>query len=532
MTTTPPTPEPQPSTSALPESLGRLAVKWIEGSLIHGEGGFYGRPYRLTPDQKLFLYRWYEYTTGGYNTDTGEHDPDLIVWSHRRGLLGRPKGEGKTEFLAAIAMLEFAGPYPIAQRSPVVQIAASSFDQAKELFTQVQIMAGGPGGNVQEAPLRGFFDVFDTQILFADGRPGKIERVAAAAGSNDGAKPSLVLCDELHEWTGNRERVHTVLANGPTKRFNGRELNISTAGVGRGSIPPKPTDSLLWKMYAEGLMHEADPTVAPELLFDWREAAEHWNLDDPAELEAAIREASPSAGLLWPIEARMARRRDPKVPAHEFARYFLNRWVDAASDGWMADNPSAWAECLDDKASIPPGATVIVAVDMSLRHDSTAVVTVWQRPDKRIVAEAKVFTANEATGKVDYLEVFDYITDTLGVDYFVDRIVYDPRLFELAASMLEDRGFLVVEMPQSPERMSPACGYAFELIVDGIVAHVDDPVFASHVNGAARREGDRGFTLSKSKSRTHIDACIALVMALWELAQPGPEEIDLLNAIH
>lgn len=528
MTTTPPTPATTPSKRP---SFGRLAVKWIEGSLIHGEGGFYGRPYRLTPDQKLFLYRWFEYELGGYNTDSGEFDADLVVWTHRRGLLGRPKGEGKTEFLAAIAMLEFAGPHPLAQRSPVIQIAAASFDQAKELFTQVQIMAGGPGGNVQEAPLRGFFDVFDTQILFADGRPGKIERVAAAAGSNDGAKPSLVLCDELHEWTGNRERVHTVLANGPTKRFNGRELNISTAGVGRGSIPPKPTDSLLWKMYAEGKMHEADPTVAPELLFDWREAGTSWNLDDPADLEAAIREASPSAGILWPIEARMARRRDPKVPAHEFARYFLNQWVDAASDGWLADNPTAWADCLEDDVTIPLGSPIVVAVDMSLRHDSTAVVSVWRRPDGHAVAEAKVFTANEATGKVDYLDVFAYITDTLGVDFFVERIVYDPRLFELAASMLEDRGFLVVEMPQSPERMAPACGYAFEMIVDGMVAHTDDPVFASHVNGAARREGDRGFTLSKSRSRTHIDACIALVMGLWELAQPDEPEYDILDDI-
>lgn len=508
-----------------------MAVKWIETYLIHGEGGFYGRPFRLTPDQKLFLFRWYEYTLGGYNTDTGEFDPELVVWTKRRGLLGRPKGEGKTEFLAAIAMLEFAGPFPIAQSSPIVQIAAASFDQAAELFKQIQIMAGGIGGNVEEAPLRGFFDVFEKQILFADGRPGKIERVAAVAGSNDGAKPSLVLCDELHEWTGLRERVHTVLANGPTKRFNGRELNISTAGVGRGSIPPKPTDSLLWKMYAEGKMAEADPTLAPELLFDWREASPHWNLDDPVELEAAIREASPSAGILWSIEARMARYRDPKVPRHEFARYFLNQWVDAAADGWLAENPSAWGDSVDLDAVIPPDAPIIVGVDMSLRHDSTAVVSVWRRPDGKVVASAKVFTAGDS-GKVDYLEVFEYITDTLGLDYFVDRIVYDPRLFELAASMLEDRGFLVVEMPQSPERMGPACGHAFDLIVEGSVVHVDDPVFASHVNGAARRQNERDFTLSKSKSRTHIDACIALVMALWELAQPPPESLNVLDAIH
>lgn len=517
-------------TSPLRDTLGRLAVRWIETNLIHGEGGFYGKPYRLTSDQKLFLYRWYEYTSGGHNTDTGEFDENLIVWVHRRGLLGRPKGEGKTEFLAAIAMLEFAGPFPIAQKSPVIQIAASSFDQARELFTQVQIMAGGVKNMVGDSPLCGFFDVFDTQILFADGRPGKIERVAAAAGSNDGAKPSLVLCDELHEWTGSRERVHTVLANGPTKRFNGRELNISTAGVGRGSVPPKQSDSLLWKMYAEGLMSREDPNVAPELLFDWREASPHWNLDNADELEAAIREASPSAGILWPIEARMARRADPKVPSHEFARYFLNQWVDASSDGWLAEHPMAWTDSTSEQI-IPNLAPIVVGVDMSLRHDSTSLVWVWRNEDGDAIADARVFVSDG--NKIDYAEVLRFITDELGTRFTIDRIVYDPRFFELIAVMLTDRGFLVVEMPQSPERMAPACGHLYDEIISGRVLHSADPIFASHVNSAARRESDRGFTLSKGKSKAHIDAVIALVMALWELDQPNTgTEVDLANAIY
>ena len=86
--------------------------------------------------------------------------------------------------------------------------------------------------------------------------------------------------------------------------------------------------------------------------------------------------------------------------------------------------------------------------------------------------------------------------------------------------MAEEQGFNMVEFPQSPERMGPACGHALDEIVNGRVLHDGDPALAAHVNGAARREGERGFTLSKSKSKGHIDGAVSLVMLLWTLASP------------
>src|SRR5690348_9640690 len=173
---------------ALWPSEGARAVHWIENNCICGEGDFYGQLIKLRPDQKLFLYKWYEYCES-----CGE-------WRYNEGLRGAATGDGKTQFIASIVMLEFAGPEEIAVPSPNIPVAAASFEQANLLFSAVATMAGGRDGIAKESPLLGMFNVFDTEIKFSDGRPGRVFRIAAAAGTNEGGLPTLFVCDELHEW--------------------------------------------------------------------------------------------------------------------------------------------------------------------------------------------------------------------------------------------------------------------------------------------------------------------------------------------
>jgi phage terminase large subunit-like protein len=496
---------------------GPLACRWIEANLIHAEGDFFGQPFRLRSDQRLFIYRWYEYHPG---TESAHEPP---VWRYKRALKGEAKGGGKTELCAAIACLEFAGPPQIAPKSPNIPVAAASFEQADLLFGAAGTMLGGKDGVVTQAPLRAFFEVYDTEILFADGRPGRLFRVAAAAGTNDGGKPTLFVADELHEWGmpgSNKARVHTVISNGLRKRRGGRELNLSTAGF--------DLDSHLGKMYQHGKRIEHDPSIDPEFLFDWREAPEGLDYDDPEQRAVAVRAASAAAGTLWSVEERVRRYDDPVVARHEWIRYFANRWINVAEDSWLADHPGAWKACEQPGARIPAGAEVVMAVDMALRHDSTAVAIIHARDDGRFVVRSTVW--RPAGGKIDHLDVMAHIRDQ-AARYTVRSIAYDPRFFEVPAQMLTDEGLPMVEIPQSPERMVPACGFAYELIVNQKVIHDGDPVLADHVNSAARRETDRGWTLSKGRSRRHIDACIAMVMALWELhhEEPEPEVAEFIS---
>jgi phage terminase large subunit-like protein len=487
-----------------------MAVRWIQDNLCFPEGDTFGQPFRLREDQKRFLWDWYS------------HCPQCQQWRYDEGVRGAATGDGKTTFIAAIALLEFAGPPQIAPISPMIDIAAASLDQANELFAKAGQMVGGQNDEITEAPLCGFFAVYDKVIRFRDGQPGEIRRVAAMAGTNEGGLPHLFIADEVHEWgdVGEKSaRVHTVISKSTKKRNtargSGRVLNLSTAGF-------DVDHSLLGVMYKRGLKALKDPSLAPRLLFDWQEAPEDLDYEDPKQRAIAVRAASKAAGVLWNIADRVDDWGKPSMPRHEWMRYYANRWVDIAEDSWLKDYPGAWDKCAGD-ATIPDKADVVVAVDMSSKHDSTAVLAAWKRPDGKVAVKARIWKP-DGSGKIDHLAVIDYIRFDLANAYTVTEVTYDPRFFEVPARMLEDEGFNMVEFPQRPERMAPACGHALVAVVNGDVVHDGDPDLGAHVKSAAIRPGERGFTLSKGKSKRKIDGCVALVIALWRIAAPDPVE--------
>jgi phage terminase large subunit-like protein len=498
-------------------SEGPTAVRWIEDNLIFPEGDTFGEPFRLRRDQKLFLYRWYEYC-GGCNR-----------WRYNEGVRGAATGDGKTTFIAAIALLEFAGPNTIAPKSPIICVAAAAWDQADELFRKAGQMVGGKGDEITKAPLCGFFNVTDTKITFKNGVPGMLERVAAVAGTNEGGLPSLFICDEVHEWGdvgSNKARVHTVIGKSTKKRRSargsGRILNLSTAGF-------DVEHSLLGAMYLHGKAVLQDPALDPKLLFDWQEADETLDLEDPDQRRLAVRQASKAADVIWDVEDRVREWGKPSMPAHEWIRYYANRWVDLVEESWLADYPAAWGKCRGTWDT-DPAHPFTVAVDMALKHDSVAVVRCEDLPDGRLAVTTKIWKANNA-GQVDHLAVWNHVND-LAVGRGFRGVVYDPRFFELPARMLEQRGVLAVQFDQSPQRMAPAVGLTRRLIIDGELVHDGGQELGSAVKSAVSVPQERGgITLRKSKSKRHIDACVAMCMGAYALREivpaPPPATIDV-----
>jgi phage terminase large subunit-like protein len=498
----------QPDPGKLWPTHGAIAVRWIHDNLIFAEGDWYGRPFRLRTDQKLFLFRWYEYCPACW-TDTTRPP----YWRYRRALRGAAKGDGKTALIAALGCLEFAGPPCIAPPSPNVPIMASSYEQADILFSAAATMLGGRDDTVKEAPLCGFFDVFDSEVRFKDGRPGRMYRVAAVAGSNDGGLPTTLIADEVHELGdvgSSKARAHLVISNGLQKRQFGREINLSTAGF-------DVDRSLLGALYKHGKRVEHDPYLDPQFLMDWQEAPDGLDYDDPKDREIAVRAASTAADVLWDVAGRVRRYDQPGVQKHEWIRYYANRWVDVASESWLKDHPAAWASCKGhwerDEAN-----PFTLAVDMALRHDSVAVDRIEELPDGRFAASARVWKA-DARGRIDHEAVWDYILQEARGPEF-RGVVYDPRFFEVPARMLEDHGVLAIQFDQSPQRMAPAVGLTYERILAGQIVHDGDPELTNAVKAAVAYPQERGgFTLRKGKSKRHIDACVAMCMGVWVLAE-------------
>jgi phage terminase large subunit-like protein len=465
---------------------------------------------KLRLDQQRFLYRWYEYC------------PGCGQWHYDEALRGAATGDGKTTFIAAVVVLEFAGPDEIAVSSPNIPIAAASFEQANLLFSTVATMCGGRDQMAKESPLCGFFEVYDTEIKFADGRPGRIFRIAAVAGTNEGGLPSLFVRDELHEWGepgGTKARVATVVGKSTRKRRThrgcGRIISLSTAGF-------DVDQSFLGQLYKLGKRVERNPRLSPRFLMDWQEGPDGLDYKLAKNREVAVKAASGAAGVLWNVKDRVADWGKPAFPPHEWIRYYSNKWVEITEESWLKDHPAAWTQCKGTWMS-SPGNPFVVAVDMALKRDSVAVSRIEKLPDERYAITTKIW--NPDSGQIDHLDVFRHARG-LATGSGFQGVVYDPRFFELPGRMLEDEGILAVQFDQSPQRMAPACGLAFDLIVASKIVHDGDPDLAAHVTSAVKRVQERGFTLSKGKSKRHIDAAITLCMGVWILASVPVNDTD------
>lgn len=457
---------------------GPLAAAWMEANLVHGEGDLFGQPFRCTNDQRQFLDKLLR-----YDPKSGR----LIV---RRALLGRAKGWGKTEFIAAAVLFFLAG--PLAPTAPNIPIAAASFEQADLLFGTAKVMA-------TEGPLKPFLEAYDTEILIRNA-PGRAFRVAAAAGTNDGGRPTVFAADELHEWSGGKARVFLVITNSIAKRRDGLVLMISTAG--------SQDSELLRSQYEYGVAVASGDIDDPAFLMDWAEADQALNPHDGPEVRAVMAsQGNPHAEQFGTLE--FIERRWHEVPEHEWRRYFANQWWAPPLDSWLP--PGAWAACEEAGTVLDPDLPVWLGVDMALKHDSIAVVAVQPQPSGRFRVASKVWFPSG--DMIDVAAVEAHLRD-MHRRHEVREIAYDPAYFERSAQALTDDGLPMVEFPQSAQRMVPACQVAYELICGGLVEHDGNAVLADQVLAAVPRETDSGWRISKGRSKRKIDAAVALVMAL------------------
>jgi phage terminase large subunit-like protein len=485
-------------------TLGPLVCKWIQRYLVHSEGDHFGRPFKLIPFHRQFISRCYELNADGSR-------------KYKRVLLGTPKGNAKTEIAAALAICELAGPVMFAgwredgsprgqQRiAPDIPVAASSFEQADELFRSARAM-------ISTGPLKPFFEAFDTEIQLKGG-PGRMYRVAAQAGTLDGKRPTFLCCDEVHEWTGPRERVHLVLSNGRAKRANSWELNISTAGW--------DMNSLLGRMYAHGKRVEAGEEYDPSFLFVWLEASRDYDLTDPQQLRDAIRSCNPGVDSFLDIENIIEKFKT--LPEHEFRRYFLNQWT-SAPERWLPQE--AWNACFRE-TPIPP-MPIVLGFDGSYSGDSTAIVGCTLEPKPHLfVVDAWEKPEGSNDWKVDVPDVEQSIRNFCAT-HKVKQIGCDPHRWQRSLSILEEEGLPVIAWPShSTAMMSPACGAFERAVTSGQLTHDGDERVERHINNCVVKIDARGPRITKDQkdSPRKIDVAVAAVIA-YDLAtrhQPNKE---------
>jgi len=488
-------------------SFGGVVADWMEAALVHGEGELFGEPYRLDAWMRtalLYLYRF---------------DPSTYKRVTRRAVFGVGKGNAKTEFAAAIALAEAVGPvvpwagledgeWPLERKSPNVPIGAASRDQAGLCYGAAKAM-------VAHGELAPQFDLFDLEMRLK-GRPGRVYRIAAEAGTNDGTLPTAFVADELHEWTGRKERVHIVVGNSLSKRSDGLEVNISTAG--------DPDQSgLLFNLYEYGKRCAAEAVDDSFLFMWWEPSNPEVDITNPDKLRGALAEANPSS---WrDLEVIAKRWEIDRIPEAEFRRYHLNQWV-TRGESWLP--AGVWDGLANPARRVVDGERVVVGFDGSYNQDSTALVgcsldghlfevATWERPPH--VAEWRVDR-----------DAVDAAVEKVFRRFDVVELVCDPARWSLYINEWVDRyGDRVVEYPNVRARMIPATAKLYDAAVNGLVSHDGSVVLAGHVANATVKEVPNGYVLRKDHPNRKIDAAIAAVMAYdratQRVAEPGETSI-------
>jgi phage terminase large subunit-like protein len=476
--------------------LGRGVVKWIEANCVYGEGDKFGQKVKLESFQKLFVLQLYEVKPNGKRR-------------YRRALLEVPKGNGKTPLSAWIGAYELTH-----QASAVIPVAAASYDQAELLFGDLR-------NCVSEGPLIEHLEPFEAEIQVRGG-PGRAYKVAAVAGTNDGQRPSCFLADEIHEWLGNKARVHIVIANGLSKRTESLNLNTTTPGA--------DLESMAGKMHEHGLRVNAGEVRDDEFLFVWYGCPEgRYDLTDPDQLRQAIRDANPAADAFLNVED-VAGRHD-QIPSYEFARYHLGQWT-SVWETWLPEG--AWDALARPDLQIPDGAEVFLGFDGSFNNDSTALVVVtngdvphidvaacWERPERAPEGWA-----------VPIIDVEEEIRLACR-RWKVKEIACDPYRWARTLQALDAERLPIMEFNQNPSTMTPATQRFYEAVVNGGLTHSGDPRLARHISNTVVKVDARGSRLAKESkaSMRKIDLAIASVMAFDRASQVTPPPPDYTQLI-
>jgi phage terminase large subunit-like protein len=508
----------------LPPTAGPKVCQYMERYLVHGEGDSLGLPVRKTPAQRYVLDRIFEY------------DPTTMHLIYDRVVILMAKGNSKTEDVAHIGITETSGPVaPL--RSPHVVVSAASYDQADNVFRAAH-------SSIEHGPLADYFELLES-VLRPKGDPeftGYLERIAARAGTADGALPTCSIIDEVHELKSpnqiemyNRQRKGLLKRSVPRRGglFGPLLICISTQG--------SDESELLIRLYEHGRRVASGETDDPSFLFlCWEaEKAADEDLDDPDQLDRALLQANPNAGHFLSMEQLRRAYRDPEADRYDFERFTLNRRVSRPR-AWITE--AAWKARVDERGLPEAGTEIVVGFKGSYNRNTTALVG-WTRDDYGFVIGAWERENRDPNWTVPRGEV-DAVLHKAMNQWRVAELVCDPVgwVSEVEAWALEygsrilkadgDEDIVVEEgtvlafdvngkrMQQANDRFRAA------IVTPGPgLRHDGDARLARHIANCNAREGRWGTVLEAQDDLRKIDIAQAAIMARQRaLYQPAEEE--------
>lgn len=362
-------------------TLGFGVIRWIHSHLLQPDGDDAGEPFRLTAEQRNFVLWFYAVDESGR-------------FVHRRAVLRRSKGWGKSPFLGALCLAELCGPVrfshfaengkPIGKRHamPWVVVAGVSETQTENTLGAIRAMCEDSDLVETEG-----LDVGMTRILLPGG--GKLVPITASSSSQEGARPSFAVMDETHHWTKSNggHKLARVIRRNLAKSRDGAARAIETTNAHEPD-----QESVAEFSYRAHIAVTEGRTKSKGILYDSREAPSlsAKQMADETLLLAALRATYGDA--TWVDFDRLIEEiYDPDTSPEDARRFYLNQIV-AAANSWIA--PSLWdANARLDIEPLGPDQPVCLGFDGGLTDDASALVAVrvsdgapfllglWEKPE-------------------------------------------------------------------------------------------------------------------------------------------------------
>jgi len=526
-------------------TLGWAVLDWMSENLAAPDRASY-EPFTPTLEQAEFCLNFYRL------------DPHTGRRAIRRAVLSRPRGWGKSPWLAALACAEAladvvpdgwdAEGQPVgkpwsAVRTPLVQVAAVSEQQTANTWTPLlEMLRGGP--------VIDNYPGTDPLDSFVNLPAGRIAPITASPQSVKGNRSVFSVLDQTEEWV----RSNSGLRMAETMRINAAKIGGTTIESPNAFTPGVESvaeqSAAYWNAIQQGRAKDAG------LLYDHREAPGTTDLDDRDSLLGGLRYAygdssdhpdgcvlhNPPCPPGWsPLERIVADIWDPANDPQTSRADFLNQ-VTHAADSWLS--APEWAACLDLAQEEPPPPladkdTVVLGFDGSRRRgrgvtDATALIgcrvsdghlfelRVWEQPTGPAGQDWQAPTA-----EVD-AEVRSAFRRFRVVGFYADPALWETWVAKWEAAYSSQ--LLVKSTRDHPVEWwmtggrSTTTARALEqfhtAVVERELTHDGSSALTAHVLNARRRPTRSGLQIAKENpsSARKIDAAVAAVLA-WTARQ-------------
>ena len=505
------------------------AIEWIEAHCFHTEGDLAPNPLKLELWQKAFL----SVIFGIVDKDGHRQFREVILVEARKN--------GKSLLASAIARYVWKTEGFGAR----VFTLAPKLDQAEIIYNSVWVMTQLDPEWQEKERLRQERDPHGRKLhgddptqerhrmtdLFIPSTNSTVKKIAFSAKKSDGFNPSLVICDEVASWEGDKGlKQYEVMKSGMGARAQSLLLSCTTSGYVNDSI----YDELI-KRSTRYLLGESKERRLFPLLY-MIDDLNKWN--DINELK----KSNPNLGVSVTVDYLLEEIAIAEGSLSKKAE-FLTKYCNIkqnSSIAWLRDEDVA--KCVGKQLDLTDfrGSYCVGGIDLSRTTDLTSACVVIEKAGKLYVFSKFWLPAekiDEATAKdglpyrayiqrgimgasgenfVDYHDCFEWFRSLIeDYEIYPLKVGYDRYNSQYLTQDMKGYGIHMDDVYQG-ENLSPVIDETEGLIKDGRIQIGDNDLLRIHLLDSATKmnaETSRK-RLIKVSANVHIDGTAASLDAM------------------